>query len=176
METSKELKDAKQKPEVGNSMVPFHRNRNATGACRGGVAIFIAKELAHQCVVLDRAAEDEMIAVKMNCFSTPLVVVAVYGAQETGPREKIKEQWRRIFTLMEKYRDEGNQVVMGGDLNAWVGESFGLIGNDPKLSAGGKDLTKLMIEGGWKMMNSKSQEDPRTHMDRRQELSIVWIT
>ena len=68
--------------------------------------------------------------------------------------------------MLEKYREEGNQVIMGGDFNAWTGEAFGMAGNDPKMSPGGKELIKLMVEGEWSMMNSKSQDDPRTHLDR----------
>ena len=38
---SETLASASQIPSVGNNMVSFHRNRNSTGACRGGVAIFV---------------------------------------------------------------------------------------------------------------------------------------
>ena len=83
---------------------------------------------------MDKGAEDEYVAVRMNCFSPILVVVGLYGRQETSPREKIREMWRRIFAILDSYRDQGNRVIMTGDFNMWVGRCFGLKDNDPKVS------------------------------------------
>ena len=152
-------------PRIGG-MVPFHRNRNSSGISRGGVAVFVTKDIAPHCVVMDKGAEDEYVAVRMNCFSPPLVVVGLYGRQETGPREKIREMWRRIFAILDSYRDQGSRIIMTGDFNMWVGRCFGLKDNDPKVSTGGKEFIKLVMEGGWRVMNRLSQDDSRTHLDR----------
>ena len=65
------------KPNIGKSMVPFHRNRSTDGAARGGVCVFVDRELAKETVLLDVGGVedgDEFVAVKCNYFSPALML------------------------------------------------------------------------------------------------------
>ena len=159
-------------PFVSNDMQAFHRNRSNTGPCKGGVAVFVNKEIAKDCVIIDKGTDDmEFVAVRMNCFVVPVVVVGLYGRQETGAREEIRRRWRKLFGIWNKYKEDGNIVLMMGDWNCAVGRAFGLDNNDPTVSCGGKEVIKAVVEDDWHMMNKLYHGDKNSHFDRTAKTS-----
>ena len=158
-----------QVPKINSKLKVFHRNRKRDAVAKGGIAVFIHEDLAEDAVLLEKGAEednDEFVVVKINAYSPPVVVVGVYGSQENGAREVTRERWTRIFSVMNKYKEQGSVVLMGGDLNCWLGNNLGLTSNHPSVSAGGKQVMKEAENGGWFLINSKSSEDQRSHYDR----------
>ena len=136
-------------PQVSSDMRPFHRNRSDSNLCKGGICIFIRDELANHATILDRGpqnTEEEFISVKLSCFQPPLIIVAMYGQQENQQAHLIKRQWEKMFAMINEYKDQGNHVILGGDLNTWLGTNFGLTQNDPAVSTGGKEVIKQMVE------------------------------
>ena len=94
------------------------------------------------------------------------MVCAYYGKQEVGPRKEMRERWNRIFSYINSYKREGNLVLFCGDMNCALGNNMGLTSNHDSVSAGGKEVLRLMAEGEWKLINALSQEDQRSHVDR----------
>ena len=158
-----------QIPKINSKFKPFHRNRKSDAVCKGGIAVFIHEDIAGEAVLLEKGAEedkDEFVVIKLNSFSPPLVVMGVYGNQENKGVEETRERWRRVFSIMNHYKAQGNVVLMAGDLNCWIGNNLGMTSNHPSTSAGGKEVIKEAENGGWSLINSLSSEDQRSHFDR----------
>ena len=129
---------------------------------KGGVAIGIKKELEPYAVkVFEGKGSNECLLVKLTCYSPAVVVGIYYGNQEnTTPSSTIDSNLAEMFTQINALRDEGCNILVGGDINVHVGDR--VKGNDPAISKGGKmllDITKktylqimnasLICEGTW---------------------------
>ena len=157
-------------PFISNDMTAFHRNRNSAGKCKGGVSIFVNKTLASQCIIREKGSEtwgDEYIVLRMNCFTVPVVLFAMYGKQEVGLREDIRNRWRRLFGVLEDLKNDGNVVLAMGDWNVAIGNHLNMTRNDESVSIGGKEVIKLVHAGDWEIMNHLCPGDQRSHYDRR---------
>ena len=158
----------KEKPKIGG-MTPFNRNRSTSGVARGGVCIFVNNNVAKDTVLLDVGTaedNDEFISIKINSTSPPLVVAALYGAQESGPRKGVRQRWRRIFSILEEYKRDGSSVIMGGDWNTCLGTELGLVNNDSFISYGGKEVLREIEDGDWSLINGMTNECHKSHLDR----------
>ena len=155
-----------QVPRISKTMVPFHRNRS-DAACKGGIAIYLHESLKNSAVIIDKGEEDnEWIAVKVNKYCPPLIVVAVYGQQENIKRELVRDKWKNIFEVADRFKHEGNQVVLAGDFNIAVGKELGMENNDESVSNGGRQVIDLINNGGWFVANKLMEGSQKTHVDR----------
>ena len=132
---------------------------------KGGVAVGIKKELEPYAVkVFEGTGCNETILIKLTCFSPAVVVGVYYGNQEnTTPNNIIENNLTELFTQINAFKDEGCNVLIGGDLNVHVGES--IKGNDPAVSKGGKLLLSLCEQLGFDIVNNLGEGCSHTHYD-----------
>ena len=157
-----------QIPFLSRNFASFHRNRNVVKASsKGGVCIFVHRSMSDHAIILDKGEdEEEWIAVKLTNFNPAIVIMAVYGKQENGPKQEIEDRWMKIFSHAERYRSYGSRVIIGGDLNIKMGLLQGMKRNDEDVSVGGRVVDDLMTKGGWFLANSIMEGDQRSHIDR----------
>ena len=81
-------------PKLDDTMKAFFHNRSAK-TNKGGVALFLEASLAEHAVVIGKSKHDlEWIAVKVNFYSPPLVIIAAYGCQTSkNSVEEMKLKW-----------------------------------------------------------------------------------
>ena len=162
-----------------NGKKPTHPGYNFIGRSRekmnskGGVAIGYKKELAHQMVkVAEGSGNNEFILVRCSAVTPNIIFGVVYGAQEgTTPDNVITENLTELFTQINKFKEEGLKVVIGGDTNLHIGEE--IEGNDPKVSKGGKKLLELCDDFGLDFANKLGEGNKHTHFDVTSKTSRV---
>ena len=141
---------------------------------KGGVAIGYKKSLAQNVVkVAEGKGKNEFILLKCTAYEPELIIGVVYGSQEgTTPENEITENLAELFNEIDKYKDEGLNIVVAGDFNLHIGEY--IKGNDKKISKGGKKLIELCEDFGMEIMNKKSDPDNNhTHFDITSKTSRI---
>ena len=164
----------KEIPKLNPQTKAFHNNRSEK-TNKGGVCIFVENSIAEDCVVIGKSDNNrdkdesniEWIAIKINSFEIPVVIIGTYGCQASkNTVEESLRKWTEVFDFADKYT-ENHHVCIGGDMNAWIGNRLGLKNNPAKLNVNGKSIIKLMNERKhWSLVNSYNKGDNRTHQDR----------
>ena len=154
----------KEVPTLDNTMEAFYKNK---GGSKGGVSIFLEKTLAKHSVVVGKSNHDhEWIAVKINYFDPPVVMIGLYGCQTSrNTVEEMKSKWAELWDFADQYKDSAT-VIIGGDANAAIGTKVNMVNNCPSTNTNGKFFLKGIRKGGWKILNSLYRGDQRTHEDR----------
>ena len=158
----------KEVPVLDRTMEAFFTNRGS-GQNKGGVSIFLEKTLAKHSVVVGKSSpnsDHEWIAVKINYFDPPVVLIGVYGCQTSKNKvSELKQKWEDLWDFVSQYT-ENNTVILGGDLNSAIGRSQGMSRNCPSTNANGKFLVKGVKKLGLTILNKFYHGDQRTHKDR----------
>ena len=157
------------KPFVSKNYSVFFKNRRKSEAsCKGGVALFLKNEIAEHAVVIDQGEsnQEEYLAVKVNCYSPPLLLFVLYGPQQNAKKETVTDIWNKVMEKWQTYKDKGWTVVAMGDFNSATGDQTGLPNNHPSMNLAGKLLLEGTEKLGWNIANKKAPGDPRTHVDR----------
>ena len=98
-------------------------------------------------------------------------IVNIYGKQEgRSTNENIEKSWLHLYDDIKIIEDRGKNVMIVGDLNRAVGnDEWGIIGNNRKVSKGGKFLRELIKTGDFTILNNldKSDKGPWTWIDRK---------
>ena len=160
----------KRKPFVSRNYTAYFKNRSKfKKSCKGGIAIFLKKEIAEHAVMMEVGDnnEEEFVCVKVNCYEPPLLIFAAYGPQQSKKRDEVTGLWIKYFGLWKRYKDLGYTVMACGDFNAAVGNQLGLVNNHPSVNLAGKLLVEEVTELGWEIVNKMDKDsDQRTHVDR----------
>ena len=156
----------KEVPVLDRTMEAFFLNRSREQN-KGGVCIFLEKTLAETAVVVGKSDSDhEWLAVKINYFHPPVVLVGVYGCQTSkNTVGALKEKWSVLWDFVGKYTDN-NTVIVGGDLNSAIGRKAGMTNNCPSTNSNGKFLLRGVRDNNLRILNSLYKGDQRTHKDR----------
>ena len=110
--------------------------------------------------------------VKLTCFKPEVIFGVYYGNQEgTTPPEVIRKNISETMTAMERYKEQGLDIIMGGDMNLHVGNA--VRDNDPKVSKGGEFLLDLCSELGFYIANNLAEGPTHTHYDETSKTSRV---
>ena len=163
---------ALQRPYLAPNFTAFYKNRSKfKSSCKGGVAIFLDKNHAEHAVILSTGENDEQeyISIKLNNYNPPLVIMAIYGPQESAGK-KVEELWIKYKGLWEHYIKQGWKVIIGGDLNAAVGLEFGIKENHKSMNTAGKWLSNN-LNSDLEVLNARYLGDQRTHIDRSSNLN-----
>ena len=161
----------KEIPKLDDSMKAFFHNRsNKTN--KGGVAIFLEKTLAEHAVVVGKSSGDhEWIAVKVNLFDPPLVMIALYGCQTSkNTVSGMKMMWDELWAFINTYK-ENHTILLCGDFNAAVGKKFNLVNNCDSANQNGRLMASGVREHNLHVLNGLYSGDQRTHVDRSSDSS-----
>ena len=158
-------------PKLDDTMKAFFQNRNEKKN-KGGICIFLEKSIADHAVVIGKnPGPHEWLAVKVNLYSPPLVIIGMYGCQVSQhPAETIKSQWQSLWNFINLYKED-HTILLGGDLNSAVGNSLNMSFNCPSRNLNGKQLIKGVRSNNLHVLNSLYVGDQRTHVDRSSKSS-----
>ena len=140
------------------SYISWTRNRKEQVG--GGVASCISKEFKDSAVgVGEGVGDDEFLITRIESFSPALSVVNCYGEQRKTTKEEVKAKWTRLRKELDDIRIRKDFCVLTGDLNKLVGcDEWGVQGNKPELSLGGKLLRELLATKDWLLVNGLGKE------------------
>ena len=140
---------------------------------KGGVCIGVKKELEKFVVKLfEGEGSNECLIIKITCFNPAVVIGVYYGNQEnTTSHDTIKGNLSEFFDQLNRYRDQGLDVIAGGDFNLHVG--LAVKDNEPAVSKGGSFFVDMCNELGFEIINNRGQGDSHTHFDRSSGTSRV---
>ena len=157
-------------PKLDPSMKAFFHNRSSK-ANKGGVALFLEASLAKHAVVVGKSSgEHEWIAVKVNYYDPPLLIIAAYGCQAKHRVAEKKAWWEEMWEFMDNFTQRAT-IILGGDLNAAVGRRFNMTDNCDSDNYGGKLLARGATTRGFRILNGLYKGSQRTHVDRSKESS-----
>ena len=95
----------------------------------------------------------------MEAFAPAITVINVYGEQRKVKVEEVEARWRRLRKEMEEVRARGELCLLVGDLNKLVGcDEWGVEGNHPEVSPGGRLLRELLASEEWILVNGMGEE------------------
>ena len=111
-------------------------------------------------------------------------VINCYGEQRNTRKEEVEGKWERLMKEMEGIRARQEFCVLLGDLNKLVGiGEWGVPGNKPEISLGGRLLRDLLATGNWVLINGLGQDivhggpftrkDPATGIESCLDLFVV---
>ena len=120
----------------------------------------MAPHLAHSAVGAGEGqGEDEYLVTRLESYSPPLTIINCYGEQRKVGKEVGEEKWGRLRREMEEVRGRGELCLLLGDLNKLVGsDEWGVEGNHPEVSPGGKLLRGLLMSREWFLVNALGEE------------------
>ena len=141
-----------------NPYTSWTRSRTETGG--GGIATVVSQQYSDSTVEAGRGVgDDEFLITRLEAFYPALNIVNSYGEQRKTKKEDVEDKWRRLRKEMEDIRMRGEFCLLGGDLNKLVGQDeFGVPGNSPEISLGGRLLRELLATKDWVLVNSLGRE------------------
>ena len=157
----------KEKPFLNSQMTTFFRNRS-TKQNKGGIAIAVEKSIAESCVLLAKGKTNlEWLAVKVNTFSPPLVIIATYGCQSSRTKTADSfDKWKEVFDFANDYSSD-NHVLICGDMNAAIANNLGVQNNDPSTNNNGRNIIKIIEnDPKWEVVNKLNRDNNRSHVNR----------
>ena len=151
----------------------YCRNRSNTSNSKGGVAVGIKEEVSKYAIkVFEGSGSNECIMVKLTCFKPEVVFGVFYGNQEgTTSPEVIRKNISETLTALDKFKEQGLDIILGGDMNLHVGKA--VRDNDPRVSKGGEFLLDLCSELGFYIANNLADGPTHTHYDETSKTSRV---
>ena len=140
--------------------------RNRTSKAKGGISILVFDTIAKFATKLESSSDPaEFFAIRLDCFSPSLVIMTTYGVIEGQyTQNELLSIQAQFFSSAEGYMNEGSNVIVLGDFNNHLGNNVGLVSNNPKVSPGGKNLSKWIVENDLELVNVRDQT--HTHIDR----------
>ena len=143
------------------SLEPSYRTwtKNRTGQAGGGVATAVARAYMDEAGGAGEGeGDDEFIITRVATFQPALNVVNYYGEQRKTSKLEVEEKWKRLRKELENIRARNEFCCLVGDLNKLVGNGeFGVRGNHPELSIGGKLLGELLASRNWVLVNGMGE-------------------
>ena len=161
------------------------KNRPEKGG--GGVATGVSQAFRNSAVGAGEGeGDDEYLITRIESFYPALNLINCYGEQRRTSKEEVEAKWGRIRSAMERIRARQEFCCLQGDLNKLVGQGkFGVEGNNPEISLGGRLLRDLLETGNWVLVNGLGQDivkggpftrkDPATGIKSCLDLFIVSI-
>ena len=134
--------------------------KNRVGRGGGGIVTAVRQEHREATMGVGEGEEgDEVLVTRIGSFQPALTVINCYGEQRSTKMEIVEEKWKRLLKTMEEVRSRGEFCLLGGDFNKLVGsDEWGVVGNHPDVSAGGRMLRCLLAGGNWVLVNSLGEE------------------
>ena len=124
----------------------------------GGISTSYQNYLRQYAVkVSDNAEGDEYLLTRLENVEPALNMFNIYGQTEgrAGGVDKILDSWGRIKKELALIEARGEAVLILGDLNRAVGAGeFGVAGNKPDISYGGKLVRDLVASGDYVLFNN----------------------
>ena len=109
----------------------------------GGVLIGYKNKLNNMVTVVRKEREDcEIVWVKLDNKKVRARIGVVYMPQENVPLRIIKRIYDTIMEEIEEAIQQGEKLILLGDLNCKIGEE--IEGNKPEVSKGGKVLLQMV--------------------------------
>ena len=124
----------------------------------GGVAICVHLK-SHTVKVTEREDNNKFAITKLSHINPSLNIVNIYGAIKSRTNtQEIIESWDRIKIELDKINDRIELCLLIGDFNRALGAGwFGIEGNKPNVSHGGKLVLELLESGEYKLGNSSDK-------------------
>ena len=116
----------------------------------GGVSISTKNDEAkHVVKIKEGEFDDEFILVKHEKYKPAICVMTIYGEQENKKsKSDILEKWGRILETIYGVLNNGESLVIFGDLNKHIGsDHLGVAGNHDKISYRGSLVRELLDTG-----------------------------
>ena len=134
------------------------RNRTEQGG--GGVATAVAGNIKEFCLGAGEGQmNDEYLITRIEKYEPPLNVINCYSEQRLTKVIDLEEKWKRLMKELNTIRARNEFCLLAGDLNKLVGnDEWGVNGNHPELSAGGKLLRALLANKDWILVNGLGDE------------------
>ena len=136
----------------------------------GGVSVSVGNYMRQNAVkVKEGIDDDEYVIVRVDKFRFPINVLSYYGEQESrNTNGKILEKWDRFKKDLDNIKLKGEAALIIGDFNKLVGcDEFGVEGNNPDITYGGKLVRELIKSGEYILVNNtwKTTGGPFTRED-----------
>ena len=147
----------------------WSKNRTEKGG--GGITTAVSPHLAHSAVGVGEGEQgDEYLVTRLEAFTPALTIINCYGEQRKVGKEVVEAKWGRLRKAMEEVRARGELCLLVGDLNKLVGcDEWGVEGNHPEVSPGGRLLREMFMTREWVLVNSLGEEvvqgGPHTRVD-----------
>ena len=120
----------------------------------GGIFMAVMKEL-NPALARDGGAEVEALTVDIHVKKMKISCITAYGPQEKDSREKKENFWQFLDEEALRAHNEGNGVIIQGDLDAWLGE--GLIPLDKRRqNVNGKLMEEFLNRNNLTVVNGLS--------------------
>ena len=162
----------KEKPFINKQMTTFFRNRSSKSN-KGGIAIAIENSIAETCVLLNKGKTNlEWIAVKVNAFEPPLVIIGTYGCQSSKTKAADSyDKWKEVFDFANIYANNCH-VIIAGDTNAAIANNLGMKNNCNSTNNNGRNIIKIIEnDPKWEIVNKAHRYNNRSHVDRSSKTS-----
>ena len=134
------------------------KNRTEKGG--GGISTSVSLLYSDSSVgVGEGRGEDEYLVTRIECFQPALNLINCYGEQRKSSKQEVELKWSRLKAEMEAIRNRGEFCLLAGDLNKLVGnDEWGVPGNHPEVSLGGRLLRELLATRDWTLVNGLGEE------------------
>ena len=126
----------------------------------GGVATAIRKDIAGYALMTAEGNEDsEFIITRHAQFINPINIINIYGMQEgRNSNDDIEDGWTVILENINKIEKSNEETVIIGDLNKLIGDGeYGVEGNNPKVTFGGKLMHDLLRTEKFILVNNSDK-------------------
>ena len=136
----------------------------------GGIATSIRKDESQFCLKVDEGENNDEYLITRHCqFLKPINIINCYGEQEgRSNNTEIEERFLKIWNHLKIIEERNEEAIFIGDLNKLVGNGpYGVKGNNPKVTFGGKLIQNLLKTEKYSLVNNsdKCVGGPFTRID-----------
>ena len=136
----------------------------------GGIATSIRKDESEFCLKVEEGEDnDEFMITRHGQFTKPINIINVYGEQEGRSKTfEIEERWLKVCNHLKVIENRNEEAIVIGDMNKLIGNGpYGVAGNNPKVTFGGKLIHKLLSTEKYSLLNNsgKCSGGPFTRVD-----------
>jgi hypothetical protein len=152
----------------------------------GRIATSIRKDDSKFCLKVEEGEDnDEFMVTRHGQFMKPINIINVYGEQEGRSKNyEIEERWLKVCSHLKVLEDRNEEAIIIGDMNKLIGNGpYGVAGNNPKVTFGGKLIHKLLSTEKYSLINNSetcsggpfTREDP-SNSNIKSCLSLVIVS
>ena len=123
----------------------------------GGVCTAVQNALKpHTVKIVEGEDDEEFLVTRIDKIKPALNIINVYGKiEDRMEAEEVLESWGRIKTELDNIQARHESCILLGDFNRSIGAGeFGVQGNKPQISPGGKLIRELLKEGEYVLANN----------------------
>ena len=134
--------------------------RNRQQQSMGGIATSIRSDESQFCLKVDEGEINDEYLITRHCQFLKLInLINCYGEQEgRSTNSEIEERFMKIWNHLKIIEVRNEEAIFIGDLNKLVGNGpYGVKGNNPKVTFGGKLIQNLLKTEKYLLVNNSDR-------------------